>query len=205
MRTVTWVRGAACLCTAASVPARNSMAQQTATTAVGLELGSDDGLDGTIGFDGRRSRDASRADYRFDQPPARFPRDRFARGSDSRADPVPVTVGDHRTVCSPQPAAADRRPHDSRRRASPTVESRTADDADLAVLLLVWLRSRARRRFPTPRPSAEACASYDPRVSTDAREVAAGEPKLVTVRIFTLSVRRGSASLALALRERRAS
>jgi hypothetical protein len=27
--------------------------QQTATTAVGLELGSDDGLDGTIGFDGR--------------------------------------------------------------------------------------------------------------------------------------------------------
>ena len=29
-----------------------STAQQTATTAVGLQLGSDDGLDGTIGFDG---------------------------------------------------------------------------------------------------------------------------------------------------------
>jgi hypothetical protein len=33
-----------------------STAQQTATTAVGLELGSDDGLDGTIGFDGTQSR-----------------------------------------------------------------------------------------------------------------------------------------------------
>ena len=32
-----------------------STAQQTATTAVGLEQGSDDGLDGTIGFDGQRS------------------------------------------------------------------------------------------------------------------------------------------------------
>ena len=32
-----------------------STAQQTATTAVGLELGSDDGLDGTIGFDGEHS------------------------------------------------------------------------------------------------------------------------------------------------------
>jgi hypothetical protein len=31
------------------------MAQQTDTTAVGLEPGSDDGLDGTIGFDGERS------------------------------------------------------------------------------------------------------------------------------------------------------
>jgi hypothetical protein len=31
------------------------MAQQTATTAVGLELGSEDGLDGTIGFNGERS------------------------------------------------------------------------------------------------------------------------------------------------------
>jgi hypothetical protein len=33
------------------------MAQQTGTTAVGLELGSEDGLDATIGFDGERSRD----------------------------------------------------------------------------------------------------------------------------------------------------
>jgi len=32
-----------------------STAQRTATTAVGLELGSDDGLDGTIGFDGEQS------------------------------------------------------------------------------------------------------------------------------------------------------
>jgi hypothetical protein len=31
-------------------------------------------------------------------------------GSDSRVDCVVVTVSDHRTVCSPQPAAADRRP-----------------------------------------------------------------------------------------------
>jgi len=38
------------------------MAQQTATTAVGLELGSDDGLDGTIGFDGMRSRDVGVGD-----------------------------------------------------------------------------------------------------------------------------------------------
>ena len=55
-----------------------STAQQTATTAVGLELGSDDGLVGTIGFDGRQSRDAGRADDRIDQPRARFPRDRLA-------------------------------------------------------------------------------------------------------------------------------
>ncbi len=34
-----------------------STAQQTATTAVGLELGSEEGLDDTIGFDGERSRD----------------------------------------------------------------------------------------------------------------------------------------------------
>jgi hypothetical protein len=55
-----------------------SAARQTATTVIRLELGSNDGVGGTIGFDGRRSRDASRADYRFDQPPARFPRDRLA-------------------------------------------------------------------------------------------------------------------------------
>ena len=41
------------------------MAQQTATTAVGLELGSEDGLDGTIGFDGTRSRCATQRDDRF--------------------------------------------------------------------------------------------------------------------------------------------
>jgi hypothetical protein len=34
------------------------MAQQTATTAVGLDLGGHDGLDGTIGFDGEHSCDA---------------------------------------------------------------------------------------------------------------------------------------------------
>jgi hypothetical protein len=31
-----------------------STAQQTATTAGGLELGGHDGIDGTIGFDGKR-------------------------------------------------------------------------------------------------------------------------------------------------------
>ncbi len=36
-------------------------------------------------------------------------------GSDSRVDCVVVTVGDHRAVCSPQPAAADRRPPARRR------------------------------------------------------------------------------------------
>jgi hypothetical protein len=41
------------------------MAQQTATTAVGLELGSEDGLDGTIGFDGDRSRRTGHRDDRF--------------------------------------------------------------------------------------------------------------------------------------------
>jgi len=45
-----------------------SAAQQTTTTAAGLELGSDDGLDGTIAFDGQRSRDEL------------DPRDCFARG-----------------------------------------------------------------------------------------------------------------------------
>jgi len=34
----------------------------------------------------------------------------LCHGSDSHVDCVVVTVGDHRTVCSPQPAAAERRP-----------------------------------------------------------------------------------------------
>ena len=34
----------------------------------------------------------------------------LCHGFDSQVDCVVVTVGDHRTVCSPQPAAADRRP-----------------------------------------------------------------------------------------------
>ena len=42
-----------------------SMARQTATTAFALELGSEEGLDGTIGFDGTRSRCAKQRDDRF--------------------------------------------------------------------------------------------------------------------------------------------
>jgi hypothetical protein len=38
-----------------------SMAQQTTTTVVGLELDSDTGLDGTIDFDGQRSRHSDSA------------------------------------------------------------------------------------------------------------------------------------------------
>ena len=38
------------------------------------------------------------------------PDERFAHACDSRVECVLVTVGDHRAVCSPQPAAADRRP-----------------------------------------------------------------------------------------------
>ena len=49
----------------ASVLARDSMAQQTATTAVGLELGGDDGLDGTIGLEGTRSRCVGHRDDSF--------------------------------------------------------------------------------------------------------------------------------------------
>ena len=41
------------------------MAQQTATTTVALELGSDDGLDGTIGFDGEQSCAAAGRRDRF--------------------------------------------------------------------------------------------------------------------------------------------
>jgi len=41
------------------------LAQQTAATAVGLELGSHDGLDGTIGFDGTRSRGVGHSDDSF--------------------------------------------------------------------------------------------------------------------------------------------
>ena len=62
------------LCTAASVLARARSAQQTATTAVGLDLGSDDGLDGTIGFDGEQSCAATGR------------RDRFATEGSARAD-----------------------------------------------------------------------------------------------------------------------
>jgi len=67
-RTVTSVPGPACLCTAASVIARKSMAQQTAPTAVGLEVGSDDGLDGTIGLDGEQSCAAAGRRDRFATP-----------------------------------------------------------------------------------------------------------------------------------------
>ena len=48
-----------------------STGQQTATTAVGLELGSDDGLDGTIGFDGTRSRGVGHRDDSFSSATAR--------------------------------------------------------------------------------------------------------------------------------------
>ena len=109
----------------------------------------------------------------FGSPGCSRPHNAFAHGSDGRVDCVVVTVGDHRTVCSPQPAAADRRPPARGAAPPPPDESRTAGDADLALLLLARLRSRARRRCPTPRRSAEVCESYDPRVSTQARAVAA--------------------------------
>jgi hypothetical protein len=89
--------------------------------------------------------------------------------------PIPgaVTAGGHRTVCSPQPVAAERRPPARGAATSPPEESRTVGDVDLALLLLARLRSRARRRCPTQRRSAEVCESYDPGVSTQARAVAA--------------------------------
>ena len=71
-----------------------STAQQTATTAVGLELGSEDGLDGTIAFDRNASRHAG------------HPGDRFhPRASASRA-------------IARRPSATPRRRGASRRRAS---------------------------------------------------------------------------------------
>jgi hypothetical protein len=42
-----------------------STAQQTATTAGGLELGGHDGIDGTIGFDGTQSRGVGHRDDSF--------------------------------------------------------------------------------------------------------------------------------------------
>ena len=70
-----------------------SRAQQTATTAVGLELGSEDGLDGTIAFDGKQSRDeASKRD--------RFSMKAFVRALNRArlrsARPSPVTDADTR-------------------------------------------------------------------------------------------------------------
>jgi hypothetical protein len=53
-----------------------STVQQTATTAVGVELGSDDGLDRTIGFDGSRGS-----------------RDRRSQGRDRNEAIVPQEVG----------------------------------------------------------------------------------------------------------------
>ena len=80
------VRGTACPMHGHVRARSRSTAQQTATTAVGLELGSDDGLDGTIGFDGNQSRPAGHRDYRFDQ--------RRARGSgDRNATAGPVAAG----------------------------------------------------------------------------------------------------------------
>jgi hypothetical protein len=68
-----------------------SMAQQTATIAVRLELGSHDGLDGTIGFDGMRSRGVGhRNDCLF------FSRRRAARyrnGDDAVVPSVPGVRG----------------------------------------------------------------------------------------------------------------
>ena len=51
-----------------------STAQQTATTAGGLELGGHDGIDGTIGFDGKHSCGAGGG------------RDRFATEGSASAD-----------------------------------------------------------------------------------------------------------------------
>ena len=91
---------------------------------------------------------------------------------DSRATPAAVTAGDHRTVCSPQPAAADRRPrirgvalpdgrisHGRRRR------SRSAASRGCGVVPGDDVRLRDGR---------QRCASRTTRVSTEAREVAAG-------------------------------
>ena len=63
-RTVTCVRGTACLCTAGVRACSRSTTQRTATTAAGLEPGSD-AVDGTIGFDGTRSRGVGHRDDSF--------------------------------------------------------------------------------------------------------------------------------------------
>jgi hypothetical protein len=60
------VRPRDCVPMQAGVPAcSRSTAQQTPTTAAELELGSDDGLDGTIGFDGNQLRDEASSRDRF--------------------------------------------------------------------------------------------------------------------------------------------
>ena len=59
-----------------------STAQQTATTAVGLELGRDDGLDGTIASDGTRSRCVKQRDDRFSLS--------RERASDDRKGDIPI-------------------------------------------------------------------------------------------------------------------
>jgi hypothetical protein len=64
-----------------------STAQKRVTTTVGLEPGSEEGLDGTIGFDGEHSCDATSA------------RDRFAHGCRSV-----LVLAAYRVPC-PQPAA----------------------------------------------------------------------------------------------------
>ena len=95
-------------------------------------------------------------------------------GSDSRVDRVAVTVGDHRAVCSPQPAAADRRPR-IRGVAPPRRTNLAPPATPISLCCFSFGCGVAPDDDVRPRePSAEVCESYDPRVSTDAREVAAG-------------------------------
>jgi hypothetical protein len=62
------------------------------------------GADRRLDVDAGRDRNARQGIIRSHRP-----WQSVCRGSDTRVDCVVVTVGDHRTVCSPQPAAADRR------------------------------------------------------------------------------------------------
>ena len=100
-------------------------------------------------------------------------RDSFATVPIVAPDRVAVTAGDHRTVCSPQPAAADRRP-----RIRGVAPPRRTNLATPATPISLCCFSRLRKSCPTTTADSatvgRVCESYDRRVSTEAREVAAG-------------------------------
>ena len=85
-----------------------------------------------------------------------------------------VTAGDHRTVCSPQPAAADRRPRI--RCVAPPLRTNLARPTTPISLCCFSLGCGVVPDDDVrPRDGRQRCASRTTRgVSTDAREVAAG-------------------------------
>ena len=108
------------------------------------------------------------ADDRFSHRRTSCPRFRSATVPIvARRPPVAVTAGDHRTVCSPQPAAADRRP-----RIRGVAPPRTGAAACRRGF------GNVDRKRPSTSENAERCVAAGSPVSSCAARVGAGDGRL---------------------------